>query len=41
MQRLKVEKVKVEKKNQCLDKKITDIKKEQSRFLKELRKMGM
>lgn len=36
-----MEKVKVEKKNQFLDRKITDIKKEQSRFVKELRKMGI
>lgn len=37
---LKEEKGKLERKNVFLDKKITDIKKEQGRFMKELKKIG-
>ena len=40
MTNLKDEKGKLEKKNVFLEKKLGDLKKEQSRFMKELRKMG-
>jgi hypothetical protein len=37
---LKEEKGKLERKNTFLDKKVSDIKKEQGRFMKELKKIG-